>query len=155
MSAAMALPLVENRPLYLTKPGRGENGCRLFGRVQSSAEVESSTCPISARQGNGRGVQSRIACGLRPAQKEHNVSEGPKYPWQKLVVDAFTAPSESLSAKVEIAQQRIADRLNQQPHPDPEEELALRDALNALRVLVPQKTAEAAPKKGKAKKGIA
>jgi hypothetical protein len=62
------------------------------------------------------------------------MSDEIKYPWQRLLLDAFTARSESLPTKIGIAQRAIYDRLNDEP--DVSERLALTDALNALQVLI-------------------
>jgi hypothetical protein len=62
------------------------------------------------------------------------MSDEIKYPWQRLLLDAFTARSESLPTKIGIAQRAIDNRLNDEP--DVSERLALIDALNALRVLI-------------------
>ena len=79
------------------------------------------------------------------------MSDEPKYPWQKLVLDALSEP---LSERIEIAEAAIAARLKTQPQPGVDEELALRNALNTLRVLAPEATPKTARKRAK-KKGAA
>ena len=64
------------------------------------------------------------------------MSDGVKYPWQQFIVDAFVALPDSLPAKINIAERAVAARLIDQAGPDAEEQLALRDALRALRTLV-------------------
>jgi hypothetical protein len=62
-----------------------------------------------------------------------------KYPWQQFVVDAFLEfKPEPLRHKVSIAQRAISQRLRARPA-ELEEQLALRDALIALRTLIPVK----------------
>lgn len=62
-----------------------------------------------------------------------------KYPWQQFVVDAFLEfKPKHLQHKVNIAERTILQRLRERPL-DPEEQLALRDALVALLVLIPMK----------------
>lgn len=61
-----------------------------------------------------------------------------KYPWQRAVLDAFTEMrSESLPLKVNAAEHAISERLDDPALTDLDERGALRDALNALRVLFP------------------
>jgi hypothetical protein len=62
------------------------------------------------------------------------MSDEIKYPWQRFLIDAFTAPPESLPTKIGIAQRVIADRLKNEP--DVPERMALTDALNGLQVLI-------------------
>lgn len=57
-----------------------------------------------------------------------------KYPWQQSVLEAFMASPDSLGPKIAIAQRAISARLARS-HIDPEEHLALHDALRALGVL--------------------
>jgi len=83
------------------------------------------------------------------------MSEGTKYPWQEFVLDAFTASSETLRAKIEMAEQAIAARLNSEPPPDADEEIAITDAQNALRVLAPEAGPKPVPGEDKKKKDIA
>ena len=63
-------------------------------------------------------------------------SDGIKYPWQQHVLEAFVASSESLPAKINVAERAIAGRLKERPEPDPEESLALHDALRAMHILI-------------------
>lgn len=64
------------------------------------------------------------------------MSDQIKYRWQQSVVDAFLAPHDSLPIKINIAETAIAARLKDQPQPDLEERIALKDALRALQVLI-------------------
>lgn len=61
----------------------------------------------------------------------------PKYPWQQPVIDALqSSVPESLPAKINVAEKAIAARLTDANHADIEEQLALKDALQGLRVLL-------------------
>jgi hypothetical protein len=60
----------------------------------------------------------------------------PKYPWQCAVIDAFRSPLDSLPGKIKVAEKAIAARLTDANHADIEEQLALKDALQGLRVLL-------------------
>jgi hypothetical protein len=63
-----------------------------------------------------------------------------KYPWQQPVLDALMElRQEYLPAKVNTAERAISARLCQPDAADIEERLALRDALQSLRVLFPHK----------------
>ena len=63
-----------------------------------------------------------------------------KYPWQQFVVDAFLEfKAEPLESKVATAERAISQRLRERPA-DLEEQLALRDALIALKTLTPPKS---------------
>lgn len=69
-----------------------------------------------------------------------------KYPWQQFVVDAFLEfRRERLEGRVNMAERAICQRLSEEL--DLEEQLALRDALSALQVLIPQKAREEDQKK--------
>ena len=62
-----------------------------------------------------------------------------KYPWQRLVLDAFLEfRPEALPLKINTAERAIAARLCEPNPPDVEESTALRDALRSLRVLFPE-----------------
>jgi hypothetical protein len=68
-----------------------------------------------------------------------------RYPWQEFVVRAFLEfHRERLQGKVNIAERAISQRLGEglDEALDLEERLALRDALIALRVLIPRKDEE-------------
>ena len=59
----------------------------------------------------------------------------PKYPWRRPVLDAILEPDpERQLAKIISAERAISARLFEKPT-DPDEELALQDALCALKVL--------------------
>jgi hypothetical protein len=61
-----------------------------------------------------------------------------RYAWQRAVVDAFMElRPERLPEKIEIAERTLAERLTDSQQPDPSEQSALRDALQALRVFLP------------------
>lgn len=67
-----------------------------------------------------------------------------KYSWQQVVVEAFLeSHPELVQRKVTIAEQTVGQRLREGPR-DLEEQLALRDALNDLQLLIPQKAREEA-----------
>jgi hypothetical protein len=69
--------------------------------------------------------------------EEVSVETPIKYPWQQFVVDAFLEfKPELLPAKVNIAERAISERLYDDSL-DREEQLAMRDALIALRTLIP------------------
>ncbi len=76
-----------------------------------------------------------------PTRKRHRSRErarrtdAPKYPWQRVVMEAFHSPRESLPQKLNIAERTIAERLTNRAQPSIEERLALKDALRSLRVL--------------------
>lgn len=59
-----------------------------------------------------------------------------KYPWQEAVLDAFMAPPGSVLRTIAIAQTAISARMKALESSDREEQVALHDALRALRVLV-------------------
>jgi hypothetical protein len=83
------------------------------------------------------------------------MSKGTKYPWQQLLLDAFTASSEALRSKIDIAERAIAARLRDQPQPDADERQALTDALNALCVLIAEINPKSARPEENKKKDIA
>lgn len=61
-----------------------------------------------------------------------------KYPWQQTVLDAFMEfQPECLPAKINAAEQAILARLSDPAPADPDERIALQDALRSLRVLYP------------------
>jgi len=73
-----------------------------------------------------------------------------KYPWQRLVFDAFMEPNaENAPWKINIAQRAISARLC---HPSPcevDEQIALREALLALHRLLPQTVQDAKKSRNK------
>jgi len=72
----------------------------------------------------------------REAGDSANDEGTPKYPWQYAVKDAFKSPLDSLPGKIKVAEKAIAARLTDANHADIEEQLALKDALQGLRVLL-------------------
>jgi hypothetical protein len=62
------------------------------------------------------------------------MSEG-RYSWETAVLNAFTATPETVAAKIELAKQAIAKRLQDQHPPDASETSALMYALKALDTL--------------------
>ena len=62
------------------------------------------------------------------------------YPWQQSVLDAFVAPPNSLAVKIGIAERAIAARLVDTDLGE-DERLVIKDALQALRVLLRETTA--------------
>ena len=65
--------------------------------------------------------------------------DSPKYPWQQFVIDAYLEFNpELLQGKINIAERAISQRLCEDSI-NPEEHVALQDALTALRVLLPRK----------------
>jgi hypothetical protein len=61
-----------------------------------------------------------------------------RYSWQQAVVDAFMElRPERLPEKIEIAVRTLTERLSDPLQPDFDEQSALRDALHALRALLP------------------
>ena len=78
---------------------------------------------------------------LRGATIKETVDYRIKYQWQQFVVDAFLEfRREHVQGRVDMAERAIGQRLSEAL--DLEEQLALRDALSALRVLIPQKARE-------------
>jgi hypothetical protein len=73
----------------------------------------------------------------------------PKYPWQYAVIDAFKSPLDSLPGKIKVAEKAIAARLTDANHADIEEQLALKDALQALRDLLAGNRAPLNARQGK------
>lgn len=64
-----------------------------------------------------------------------------KYPWQQAVLDALTElRSEYLPGKVNVAQRAISARLCDLTPADLDEKIAIRDALQNLRVLGSERT---------------
>lgn len=60
-----------------------------------------------------------------------------RYPWQQTLLDAFMELNpEHLAAKINIAERAISERLCDSTSTDVEEGIALRDALQSLRVLL-------------------
>lgn len=59
-----------------------------------------------------------------------------KYPWQQAVVDAFLSAPQDLPTKINIAERTVSARLQESCELDLSEQVALDDALRALRVLV-------------------
>ena len=66
-----------------------------------------------------------------------------QYAWQQAVLDAFLSPPCDVGAKVEIAEQSIRARMGEWHQVDSSEQLALEDALRALKVLSSEAKAEA------------
>jgi len=62
------------------------------------------------------------------------------YPWQQTVLEAFVAPPNSLAVKIGIAERAIATRLVDTGLGE-DERLVIKDALQALRVLLRETTA--------------
>jgi DNA-binding NarL/FixJ family response regulator len=58
------------------------------------------------------------------------------YPWQRVVMDVFAAPRDTLPAKINLAERTIAGRLTDSDEPDQDERIALRESLRALRQLI-------------------
>jgi hypothetical protein len=70
-----------------------------------------------------------------------------KYAWQQAVVDAFMElRPERLPERIEIAERTLVARLSDPQKPDRDEQAALCDALNALRVFLPASEAAARAK---------
>ena len=61
-----------------------------------------------------------------------------KHPWQQAVADAFQSPSENLRFKVNAALRAISARLREKTPADPNEQIAIREALQSLRTLLPE-----------------
>lgn len=62
-----------------------------------------------------------------------------KYPWQKAVLDVFREfDSESLHAKIDLAERSIAERLSDGTPVDESEHAAIADAQRAFRLLFPK-----------------
>lgn len=59
-----------------------------------------------------------------------------KYPWQRIVFEAFEASPESLPGKVNAAERAIALRLRDETDASLDEQLALKSALRALNDLL-------------------
>ena len=55
-----------------------------------------------------------------------------KYAWQRLVAEAFVAPSETSQEEINLAERTVAARLRDRNQPNPEERIALDEALRAL-----------------------
>jgi len=75
-----------------------------------------------------------------------------KYPWQQPILEAFLASPEALPLKVNVAEKAIAARLVDARKPDLEEQLALNDGLQTLRVLLAEINASRKPPDGNEKK---
>jgi hypothetical protein len=72
---------------------------------------------------------------------ESNSNPDTKYPWQQAVLEALTEfRPDVLPQKVNEAQRAIAARLRDKTAADNEEQLAIRDALQSLRVLTGERT---------------
>lgn len=57
------------------------------------------------------------------------------YPWQQAVLDAFSAPPNSLAVKIGIAERAVAARLVRTDLSE-DERIVIKDALQTLRVLL-------------------
>jgi Tfp pilus assembly protein PilZ len=79
------------------------------------------------------GMRKGKACEAGDSAKDEGT---PKYPWQYAVIDAFKSPLDSLPGKINVAEKAIAARLTDANHADIEEQLALKDALQGLGVLL-------------------
>jgi CheY-like chemotaxis protein len=66
----------------------------------------------------------------------HGLNVPLRYQWQHCVMDAFASASDSLALKIGIAEQAIAVRLTDLKAPDRDEQLAINEALRALRRLI-------------------
>lgn len=70
-------------------------------------------------------------------QRTATRNPAPKYPWQQLVLDAFMeAHSENLLGKINVAERAISTRLVDFGQCKLDEQIALREALMALRRLL-------------------
>jgi hypothetical protein len=96
-----------------------------------SIEERDETCP-----------RCRAATELKTTygpDQPANLNANLKYAWQQIVLDAFTElRPECLALKVDAAQQAISARLCDGTPADLDEELAIRDALQSLGVLLPR-----------------
>jgi DNA-binding NarL/FixJ family response regulator len=63
-----------------------------------------------------------------------------KFSWQRYVTDAFAASRETSQEKINLAERAIAVRLRDKNQPNPEERIALNEALRALRELMSKKS---------------
>lgn len=70
-----------------------------------------------------------------------------QYAWQQTVLDAFLSPSSDVAAKVRIAAQCIEARMREWDRLDSSEQLALDDAVRALKVLSAEAKSEVADNK--------
>ena len=70
-----------------------------------------------------------------------------RYPWQRVVMDAFASPRDLLLVRINVAERAIASRLRQQIEPD--ERIALKEALRALQQLISETTPSEAEDKSK------
>jgi hypothetical protein len=70
------------------------------------------------------------------------MAEEIRYQWQQQLLDAFLSPVRDLSQKIAIAEGAIAARLQESRQTDPAEQMALRDALRALKVLIAETKAD-------------
>ena len=75
------------------------------------------------------------------------------YPWQCIVMDAFSSPRETLAAKINLAERAIAARLVEDKI-SPEEHLALKRALTSLQQLISE-TRPSAEESGDKTEGVA
>lgn len=83
----------------------------------------------------------RCAVAFKLKTSDHKPAETPtlKYGWQQPVMDAFTEKRPDLvSGRVNAAQRAISARLCATTPADLDERVALREALQSLRALVPE-----------------
>jgi hypothetical protein len=66
-----------------------------------------------------------------------------RYAWQQTVLDAFLSRSGDVAAKVKIADESIGARMRERHQLDSSEQVALDDALRALKVLSSEAKVEA------------
>lgn len=81
----------------------------------------------------------------REARDRFGDPDTPRYAWQQTVMDAFRSSRDSLPAKINAAERAISARLADTDDADIEEQLALKDALHSLRVLLKETSPQSAP----------
>jgi len=78
---------------------------------------------------------------LKASHEPEATNPNCKYSWQQAVADAFQSPPENLPLKVNAAQRAISARLCKlcsKTPPDLNEQIAIREALQSLRSLLPE-----------------
>src|SRR5579872_4819967 len=80
-------------------------------------KVRSAARRLGVRGNGGRGARENDGSMVHEgAMSKGPMSEG-RYLWEPAVLNAFTATPETVAAKIEIAKQAIADRLQEQDPP--------------------------------------
>ena len=87
---------------------------------------------------NRASVAYRMCKKTQASSEPEATDPNRRYPWQQAVADVFQSPRENLPLKFKAAQHAISARLCDEAHVDQNETIAIREALQSLRALLPE-----------------